>query len=68
MSAEEEFGRAAAKLAGLAGLLFGWAPATFWSATPAELSALVNAVTGDGGDEPPDGAMIARMMEAFPDG
>ena len=33
------FGDAALRLAGLAGLLFGWRPEEFWQATPAELAA-----------------------------
>ena len=57
----------AVRLAGLAGILFGWTPETFWNATPAELAALVRAAAGDapvslGGDE------IDRLKEAFPDG
>jgi hypothetical protein len=35
------------KLAGMAGVLFGWTPATFWNATPAELAALVRAAAGE---------------------
>lgn len=63
----EDFGTAAARLAGLAGLLFGWPPDTFWSATPAELAALANAATGDRAD-PPDTIALGRLMEMFPDG
>ena len=63
------FAAAAARLAGQAGVAFGWAPEEFWRATPAELMTLVQALRGEGGDAaPPDGATIARMMEAFPDG
>jgi len=54
-------------LSGLAGLLFGWMPDTFWNATPAELAALADAVRGDGG-EAGDGMLLARLMEEFPDG
>lgn len=61
------FAHAAARLAGQAGVAFGWAPETFWRATPAELAALVRAVAGDE-VAPPDAATIAAMMEAFPDG
>lgn len=35
------FGPGAARLAGLAGQLFGWRPAEFWAATPAELAAIL---------------------------
>ncbi|UIJ45853.1 phage tail assembly chaperone [Sphingomonas cannabina] len=55
------------RLAGLAGVLFGWAPDTFWNATPAELGALVAAVAGDAPDAL-GGGELARLMEAFPDG
>ena len=62
------FADAAARLAGLAGALCGWAPDTFWNATPAELGAVVAALAGDGAGDPPDAALRARLMEAFPDG
>ena len=62
-----EFARAAARLAGQAGLAFGWTPDLFWTATPAELATLVRALSGEE-TAPPDRAAIARMMEAFPDG
>ena len=55
------------KLAGLAGVLFGWTPEVFWGATPAELAALVRAAAGE--DAAPLGAdEFARLKEAFPDG
>lgn len=64
-----EFAEAAARLAGQAGVAFGWRPDTFWCATPAELMALVRVVSGASEDaSPPDKDMIAAMMEAFPDG
>lgn len=62
------FAVSAARLAGQAGVLFGWTPDVFWNATPAELEGLVRALCGDGDVAPPDAATIARMMEAFPDG
>ncbi|WP_448662339.1 phage tail assembly chaperone [Sphingomonas sp. CJ20] len=65
---DEGFADAAGRLAGAAGLAFGWSPATFWAATPAELAALVHAARGDGHVTPPDGAMLARLKEQFPDG
>ena len=58
---------AAARLAGFAGLLFGWEPETFWSATPAELRALVRAAWGEE-SRPVDRAAMARLKELFPDG
>lgn len=61
------FAEAAGRLAGQAGVAFGWTPEAFWRATPAELLALVRALRGDE-VAPPDGATMARLMEAFPDG
>ncbi|OAN64841.1 phage tail assembly chaperone [Sphingomonas sp. TDK1] len=61
------FADAARRLAGLAGLAFGWGPDRFWRATPAELAALVQAAGGAGG-EPPAPDLIARLQEQFPDG
>jgi len=61
----------AARLAGLAGLAFGWRPEEFWRATPAELAALVAAARGEAGGaggDPGDAALLARLMEQFPDG
>lgn len=61
------FADAAKRLAGMAGLMFGWAPDLFWNATPAELSALVGALRGE--EAPPLGAgEAARLKELFPDG
>lgn len=62
------FAEAAVRLAGLAGLHFGWTPDIFWAATPAELAALVMAASGGDDPPPPDAATIARLKEAFPDG
>ncbi|MBN8849469.1 MULTISPECIES: phage tail assembly chaperone [unclassified Sphingomonas] len=63
------FAESAARLAGLAGVAFGWSPDAFWRATPAELGALVRAAAGEGADgAPPDAAAIARLREMFPDG
>ena len=42
-----EFGAAAARLAGLAGLTLGWRPHEFWAATPAELGAIARAACGE---------------------
>ncbi|UYY76660.1 phage tail assembly chaperone [Sphingomonas sp. R1] len=61
------FADAAARLAGLAGLSFGWSPDRFWRATPAELAALVRAAAGEA-VEPPSADLIARLQEQFPDG
>ncbi|RYJ01519.1 MAG: phage tail assembly chaperone [Acetobacteraceae bacterium] len=61
------FSECAARLAGAAGLAFGWRPEEFWRATPAELGALVTALGGEAA-EPVDGALLARLKEQFPDG
>jgi uncharacterized phage protein (TIGR02216 family) len=61
------FAAAASRLAGLAGLAFGWAPDAFWAATPAELMALVRAARGEDA-APPGASEIARLQERFPDG
>lgn len=61
------FSTASARLAGLAGALLGWRPEEFWSATPAELAAIFEAMT----DGAPTGASaddLARLKEMFPDG
>lgn len=51
----------------MAGLLFGWLPDEFWSATPAELDAVLRAAAGEA-VEPLQKTDIARLMEMFPDG
>ena len=59
------FSDRAARLAGAAGLAFGWAPDAFWRTTPAELRAML---VQDEGRAPPDRQEIARLQELFPDG
>ena len=67
MTERRDFAASAARLAGLAGAMFGWSPAAFWAATPAELASVVAVLVGD--EAPPgDAAMVARLREAFPDG
>jgi uncharacterized phage protein (TIGR02216 family) len=61
------FADAARRLAGAAGVAFGWAPDVFWAATPAELGALAAALAGED-VAPLDGAAFARLKEQFPDG
>ena len=59
----ERFAAAAARLSGRAALLFGWAPQTFWDATPDELAAVANAAApppGDGIDRTTLHAMMER--------
>lgn len=61
------FAEAAVRLAGMAGVAFGWSPAVFWAATPAELAALMRALAGEA-PATADAGDLARLMEAFPDG
>ena len=62
------FSESAGRLAGLAGLLFGWSPDTFWAATPAELAALARAAAGEGsGGAPMTLAELERLRARFPD-
>ena len=61
------FAQSAGRLAGFAGAVLGWSPDAFWRATPAELGAVVAALTGDA-VTPPGAAAIARLQEEFPDG
>jgi Phage tail assembly chaperone protein, TAC len=60
------FEESATRLAGLTGALLGWRPDEFWSATPAELAAILAALS------PADGAadsnLITLLQEKFPDG
>ena len=60
------FAEAAGRLAGQAGALLGWRPEEFWRATPAELAAVLAALS------PADAAAsrgdLARLKEMFPDG
>ncbi|MWC43278.1 phage tail assembly chaperone [Sphingomonas carotinifaciens] len=51
----------------MAGAVLGWPPDRFWAATPAELAAVVRAVTGEA-EAPVDAATLGRMREACPDG
>ena len=62
------FAEAAGRLAGAAGVMFGWAPEQFWRATPAELVALIDALKGEAGADAVDAATLARLKEQFPDG
>ncbi|MGP1283669.1 MAG: phage tail assembly chaperone [Parasphingopyxis sp.] len=64
-----DFAEAATQLAGLSGMLLGWRPDDFWSATPAELAAILSAFSeGDDGGVPAARDDVTRLMEQFPDG
>ncbi|GGE95011.1 hypothetical protein GCM10011404_30150 [Sphingomonas prati] len=62
------FRDAAVRMAGQAGVLFGWGPERFWRATPAELAALAAVIAGDDTDEPLGPRELAAMQERDPDG
>jgi hypothetical protein len=57
----------ATRLAGLTGALLGWRPHEFWNATPAELAAILTALTSDAAN-PADHDLITLLKEQFPDG
>lgn len=61
-----EFAPAARRAARVAAALLGWRPDTFWAATPQDLR---NALGLDGASDvgPATGAMLMKLMEAFPD-
>jgi hypothetical protein len=61
------FAASAARLAGMAGALLGWTADIFWAATPAELVAILDALSPPG-EIPPDSPTLSRLMEQFPDG
>lgn len=67
-STDMAFAAAAARLAGAAGVMFGWAPEDFWRSTPAELGALIEALRGEVGPDGVDATTLARLKEQFPDG
>ena len=67
LSPRPRFSEAAARLAGLAGALLGWRPGEFWAATPAELAAILAALTGEG-EQPLTSRDLTRLKEMFPDG
>ncbi len=59
------FTEGAARLAGLAGALVGWRPDEFWRATPAELEAVLAALSGGGEGGAADAGDLARLREMF---
>jgi len=61
------FADTAARLAGLAGALAGWRPDDFWTATPADLAAVIQALAGEAA-EIAGQADLDRLKEMFPDG
>ena len=62
---EGSFGAVAIDLLGVMARVFGWRPDEFWTATPADLAAVLGRQEGAGGV---DRAALTAMMEACPDG
>jgi hypothetical protein len=54
-------------LAGLAGSLLSWRPDDFWNSTPAELAAIISALSPHA-DVSADSTTITQLKEIFPDG
>ena len=66
--ADDRLGPAAIRLAGVMARVAGWRPDAFWTATPADVRAVLAAWV-DRAEEPCfDGAALTAMMERFPDG
>lgn len=63
----KRFADAAMRLAGLAGVTFGWSPDAFWRATPTELDALVRALAGEEA-KPLGSAELALLEERIGNG
>lgn len=66
--ADDRLGSAAIALAGVMARVAGWRPDEFWAATPADVRAVLAGWAGSDGDAGIDGAVLAAMMERFPDG
>ena len=65
----DSFAASALRLAGQAGVLLGWRPGEFWTATPAELACVLGAMNAeDAVTAPPDRNQIKHLQEIFPDG
>ena len=62
------FGDSALALLGVMARLAGWVPDQFWAATPADVAAVLGGWVEGTGDVPADRAMLAALMEQFPDG
>jgi hypothetical protein len=63
----DEFAASARHLAGLTGAVLGWRPDEFWTATPAELATIFDALSPPR-EAPPTRDDVARLKEQFPDG
>lgn len=61
----DTFAGAAGRALPVAAQLLGWRPDDFWAATPADLRGALGLDAAT--DAPADGALLGRLMEAFPD-
>ena len=59
------FADSALELAGQTALLLGWRPDDFWNATPAELAAVLSAMSPTA--DAADGSTLSQLMELYPD-
>ncbi len=55
-------------LLGLMARVAGWRPDEFWAATPADVRSALGGWVEGGAEASLDGAVLAAMMERFPDG
>lgn len=61
-SGDRRFGPDASRLSGLTARLLGWLPDQFWTATPAELAAILSPYAADAG-QPLARSDLNRLME-----
>lgn len=63
-----DFSTVARTLAGLAGVMLGWSPETYWASTPEDLAIALSAFhRGDSTDAPVGRDALNRLQEQFPD-
>ena len=62
------FGPAALPLIGLMARVAGWRPEDFWAATPGDVRAVLTGWIEADAEASLDSAVLAAMMERFPDG
>jgi uncharacterized phage protein (TIGR02216 family) len=60
------FADSAKRLAGLAAGRLGWAPETFWAASPQDVANALG-LGGDSGDAGADRTLLDALIERFPD-
>ncbi|KQZ73438.1 hypothetical protein ASE06_13750 [Sphingopyxis sp. Root214] len=65
---DDWLGPAVIKLAGVMARVAGWRPDEFWTATPADVRAVLAGWVEADAEASLDGSALAAMMERFPDG